>query len=220
MTFGDVWNGVKPEEYRHEKQKIASQMIDQAEQAMGIDIRFHIEEIEIVCAPTFVRYMGTPNGTPYGYQVKTNDGIPMRCMNEGEIELTIKQVPGGLVSNWVHENWKVGTKVDTSGPLGTFTYEGLRDAKTVIGIAGGSGITPFLSLARAIADGDEDFQMIPSFRYWKRTESPHRHTVEAENADGVIPVWYRVKSMHRLLWMEEEWQIKNSDLFIRAYPSH
>lgn len=36
---------------------------------------------------------------------------------EGEIELTIKQVPGGLVSNWVHENWKVGTKVDTSGPL-------------------------------------------------------------------------------------------------------
>lgn len=90
MTYGDVWKGVKPEEYRREKQKIAAQMIDQAEEAMKIDIRSHIEEIEIACAPTFVRYMGTPNGTPYGYQIRTNDGIPMRCMNEGEYH----QIPG------------------------------------------------------------------------------------------------------------------------------
>lgn len=90
MTYGDVWKDVKPEEYRRVKQKIAGQMIDQAEEAMGIDIRSHIEEIEIACAPTFVRYMGTPNGTPYGYQVRTNDGIPMRCMNEGEYH----QIPG------------------------------------------------------------------------------------------------------------------------------
>lgn len=90
MTYGDVWKDVQVKEYRRVKQKIASQMIAQAEDAMGIDIRSHIEEIEIACAPTFVRYMGTPNGTPYGYQVKTNDGIPMRCMNEGEYH----QIPG------------------------------------------------------------------------------------------------------------------------------
>lgn len=90
MTYGDVWKDVKPEEYRRVKQKIAGQMIDQAESAMSIDIRSHIEEIEIACAPTFVRYMGTPNGTPYGYQVWTNDGMPMRCMNEGEYH----QIPG------------------------------------------------------------------------------------------------------------------------------
>mgnify|MGYP003289448264 CR=1 FL=1 len=40
-----------------------------------------------------------------------------------------------------------------SEPLGTFTYEPLRDAHVVIGLAGGSGITPFRSLAKAIVDG-------------------------------------------------------------------
>lgn len=78
----------------------------------------------------------------------------------GTIEISVKRVPGGLVSNHILDTWKPGTKVDASGPLGTFTYERLRDAHTVIGLAGGSGITPFLSMARAIAEGDEDFDLI------------------------------------------------------------
>ena len=36
------------------------------------------------------------------------------------------------------------------------TYCPLRDAKNIVAIAGGSGITPFLSLARAIDQGDEN----------------------------------------------------------------
>ena len=79
---------------------------------------------------------------------------------EGHYMLTIKRVEGGLASNYILDNWTVGTKVTASEPLGVFTYEPLRDAKTIIGIAGGSGITPFRSLAKAIADGDEDAQMI------------------------------------------------------------
>ncbi|MCQ2747876.1 MAG: 2Fe-2S iron-sulfur cluster-binding protein [Mycoplasmoidaceae bacterium] len=35
----------------------------------------------------------------------------------------------------------------------------LRDAKHVVGVAGGSGITPFVSMAEAIADGTEDFNL-------------------------------------------------------------
>jgi len=75
----------------------------------------------------------------------------------GEYMLTVKRTEGGLVSSFILENWKEGTEVTVSAPLGQFTYEPLRDAKQVIGIAGGSGITPFLSLAKAIADGDENF---------------------------------------------------------------
>ncbi len=78
----------------------------------------------------------------------------------GEYMLTIKRVEGGLVSQFILDNWQVGTEVTASEPLGVFTYEPLRDAKTVIGVAGGSGITPFRSLAKAIADGDEDAEMI------------------------------------------------------------
>ena len=79
---------------------------------------------------------------------------------EGFYMLTIKRVPDGLASNYILDNWVVGTEVTASEPLGVFTYEPLRDAKTVIGIAGGSGITPFRSLAKAIAAGDEDAELI------------------------------------------------------------
>ena len=79
---------------------------------------------------------------------------------EGHYSLTIKRVEGGLASNFILDNWTVGTEVTASEPLGVFTYEPLRDAKTVIGIAGGSGITPFRSLAKAIADGDEDASLV------------------------------------------------------------
>jgi ferredoxin-NADP reductase len=79
---------------------------------------------------------------------------------EGHYTLTIKRVKDGKMSNFALDNWVVGTTMDTSGPLGVFTYEPLRDAPTVIGLAGGSGITPFYSMAKAIVDGDEDFRLI------------------------------------------------------------
>ena len=76
---------------------------------------------------------------------------------EGFYELTIKYVEDGLVSRYILDNWKEGDPVEISGPAGFFTWDRLRDAPAVIGIAGGSGITPFLSMARAIAEGKQDF---------------------------------------------------------------
>ncbi len=78
----------------------------------------------------------------------------------GRYRLTVKRVDGGTASGYILDHWAVGTKVIASAPLGDFTYEPLRDAKTVIGIAGGSGITPFRSLAYAISEGDEDCDLI------------------------------------------------------------
>ena len=78
----------------------------------------------------------------------------------GHYTLSIDLVKDGLASQYIHANWQVGTQVTISEPLGVFTYEPLRDAKTIVGLAGGSGVTPFRSLAKAIADGDEDADMI------------------------------------------------------------
>ena len=79
---------------------------------------------------------------------------------EGTYLLTIQKVEGGLASQFIHDTWQVGTEVTASAPLGNFTYEPLRDAKTVVGVVGGSSITPFCALAKAIADGDEDCDLI------------------------------------------------------------
>ena len=59
---------------------------------------------------------------------------------EGYYQLTIKRVEGGLASEYILDNWVEGTKVSVSAPQGVFTYERLRDAKTIVGIAGGSGL--------------------------------------------------------------------------------
>ena len=79
---------------------------------------------------------------------------------DGKYMITVKRVDGGIVSQYILDNWQVGQEVTASAPLGDFTYEPLRDAKTVIGIAGGSGITPFRALAKAIYEGDESCSLV------------------------------------------------------------
>lgn len=79
---------------------------------------------------------------------------------EGKYVFTIRLVEGGLMSRYIFDNWQVGTEVQVSAPAGNFEYQPLRDAKKVVCLAGGSGITPFISMAKAVCDGDEDFEMI------------------------------------------------------------
>ena len=78
---------------------------------------------------------------------------------EGKAAITIRSNPGGFAADKLLSTLKVGDEVISSDPQGFFYYEDLRDAKHVIGLAGGSGITPFLSMAYAIRDGVEDFDL-------------------------------------------------------------
>lgn len=78
---------------------------------------------------------------------------------EGIYAITVRSNPGGFVADKLLATLKVGDEVTSSCPQGFFYYEDLRDCKNVIGLAGGSGITPFLSMAEAIRDGVEDFSL-------------------------------------------------------------
>ena len=77
----------------------------------------------------------------------------------GEYHITVKRDDAGYVSPYIQDNWQVGQSVTISGPQGHLYYEPLRDAKKVIALAGGSGITPFMGMAYAIRDGHEDFDL-------------------------------------------------------------
>lgn len=103
----------------------------------------------------------------------------------GKYMLTVKRTEGGLASHFILDNWEAGTKVLASAPLGVFTYEPLRDAKHIIGLAGGSGITPFYSLAKAIADGDEDASL--TLLYGSRTKADAAFQAEFEQIAKVCP---------------------------------
>ena len=81
----------------------------------------------------------------------------------GIAAITIRSNPGRFAADKLLETLKVGDVITSSDPQGFFYYEDLRDAKTVIGLAGGSGITPFLSMAYALRDGIEDFNLVLLF---------------------------------------------------------
>lgn len=78
---------------------------------------------------------------------------------QGYYRITIKRKVGGFLSEYMLDQAKVGDEMYCTEPGGFLTYERLRDAKNVVAVAGGTGITPFVSMANAIKDKIEDFNL-------------------------------------------------------------
>ena len=67
-------------------------------------------------------------------------------------EITVRRVENGLVSNFLMDDLVVGNDLVSSGPAGYFYFNPLIHAKNMICFAGGSGITPFMSMIREIVE--------------------------------------------------------------------
>ena len=80
----------------------------------------------------------------------------------------IERNPEGFFSPHALDTWEEGTPLILSGPIGNFYHQPLRDAPHVVALAGSSGVTPFFSMAAAIADGIEDFDL--TILYGSNTE--------------------------------------------------
>jgi ferredoxin-NADP reductase len=71
--------------------------------------------------------------------------------------VTVKRVPGGKISNWFHDNVVAGSEVKGNGPLGHFIRP---DARKLLLLSGGSGITPVMSIVRELADTYEPIDVV------------------------------------------------------------
>ena len=71
------------------------------------------------------------------------------------ISITVKRQPNGVVSNWLHDYLKVGSKISVLGAAGEFSCTH-HTAKQYLFLSGGSGITPLMAMARAFHDLAED----------------------------------------------------------------
>jgi ring-1,2-phenylacetyl-CoA epoxidase subunit PaaE len=69
--------------------------------------------------------------------------------DEGILEVGIKRVDGGAFSTWANEDLREGDKLEAMTPMGAF-HSPLdpRSGKQYLGFAGGSGITPVLSIIK------------------------------------------------------------------------
>lgn len=86
------------------------------------------------------------------------DGTELRrsysiCAGRGEaaLQVGIKRVEGGAFSTWANEELKVGDRIEAMPPMGHFHTPIEPDkAKHYLGFAGGSGITPLLSIIKTV----------------------------------------------------------------------
>lgn len=73
--------------------------------------------------------------------------------------VTVKRVPGGKLSNWMIDTLAAGDRIEVSAPAGRF---GLSDsAAPIVAFAGGSGITPILSIVKsALAKSSREIALV------------------------------------------------------------
>ncbi|MGG3841568.1 NO-inducible flavohemoprotein [Anoxybacillus kestanbolensis] len=65
-------------------------------------------------------------------------------------EVETAQKPAGIVSNYLHDHVKEGDVLELSAPAGDFTIDMSKETPVVF-VSGGVGITPLLSMAKAVA---------------------------------------------------------------------
>ncbi len=73
----------------------------------------------------------------------------------GRLRVGIKRLAGGAFSNWANDHIEPGTKLDVMPPVGEFTVHPDSGAQRhIAAVAAGSGITPVISLATSILEGE------------------------------------------------------------------
>ncbi|WP_106402579.1 ferredoxin--NADP reductase [Actinocorallia populi] len=80
-----------------------------------------------------------------------------------EVMTTVKRVPGGLVSNWMHDHLSPGDLVEATLPAGVFCLR--ENGAPLVAFCGGSGVTPVLSLVKtALATTDRRVRLLTADR--------------------------------------------------------
>jgi len=102
----------------------------------------------------------TPEGLTYQpgqfltLRLPTDNGVVARCYSvssapgvDEHLKVTVKRVQDGRGSNWVCDHVVEGTELDVLAPSGTFTPRSYD--RDLLLLAGGSGITPVMSIIKA-----------------------------------------------------------------------
>ncbi|MEJ8823814.1 1,2-phenylacetyl-CoA epoxidase subunit PaaE [Variovorax humicola] len=72
-------------------------------------------------------------------------------VDDGELRVGVRKVRGGVFSNWINEHLQPGHTVQVMAPQGRFFVPlDPKSQRHHVGIAGGSGITPILSIMKTV----------------------------------------------------------------------
>lgn len=102
----------------------------------------------------------------------------------GKLEIMVQRK--GIFSTFIIDEAEAGTELWMGEPSGDFHHDSIRDRGHILAIAGGSGVTPFLSMMKAIREGSEEFRL--TLVYGARTRAHIPFDPEAFKCERVETV--------------------------------
>ena len=111
------------------------------------------------------------------YQIQGSDPFVQITVRKGRDD--------GFASNYIYENVSKGDKLFIRMPFGHFNYDDLRDSKNIIAIAGGSGITPFVSMAKEISNKSLDVKLTILYGSVHQTDIIMKDDLEKLNSKNI-----------------------------------
>ncbi|MBB3062001.1 hybrid-cluster NAD(P)-dependent oxidoreductase [Microbulbifer rhizosphaerae] len=112
------------------------------------------------------------------YTISSSPSVPY------SFSITVKRVPGGRVSNWLHDNLKENDELAVHGPVGNFNCID-HPAEKVLLLSGGVGVTPVMSMARWYFDTNTDVDI--AFIHSARTPNDIIFQRELEHMCSRVP---------------------------------
>jgi ring-1,2-phenylacetyl-CoA epoxidase subunit PaaE len=93
-------------------------------------------------------------------------------LDDGELRVGVRRVQGGTFSNWINTTLKAGDTIHVMAPQGRFFVPlDAASHRHYVGIAGGSGITPILSIMKTVLSREphSEFTLIYGNRQLRST---------------------------------------------------
>ena len=112
------------------------------------------------------------------YTISSSPTQPDYC------EITVKREEMGFVSRHLHDTLRESDTINISAPTGRFIFDGTQ-AKSVVLIAGGVGITPLMAIARYLTD--KGWQGDIYFAYSTRTRNDIIYRKELDDLKARFP---------------------------------
>ncbi|NOS91863.1 MAG: ferredoxin--NADP reductase [Cyclobacteriaceae bacterium] len=95
--------------------------------------------------------------TVQGKEVRRAYSLCSSPFVDKDLVVSVKRVDKGLMSNWLPDQLKAGTKMRVMEPMGQFTTEFKKENKRhLVLFAGGSGITPMMSIIKSLLNQEPD----------------------------------------------------------------
>jgi len=116
-------------------------------------VTIHLERPDrqaLACKPGQFLTLIVPCG-PGGKKERRAYSLSSTPHEAPRLSVTVKRVPGGLVSNYLLDTVRVGQEMEVMAPIGNFTLTpSAKAARSLVLIGAGSGITPLMSILKAV----------------------------------------------------------------------